>query len=75
MMHLEFRVSPGDPRAGQEVFRQRQVILMRLADLDPARGALGLILGPRALDLLRAPVSFLYATDVIGVLTPITESL
>ncbi len=40
----------GNPRTGEEVFRQCQVGFMGLTNLGLPRGALGLILGPRALD-------------------------
>ena len=73
MMHFD-QGKPGGPCAGQEAFRQRQIVLMRLADLDLPRGALGLILGPRALDLLGTPEGFLHAADIVGMLAPVAEA-
>ncbi len=46
---------------------------MRLANVDLPRGALGLILVPRALDRLGKPVGLLQAAHVIGVLAPVAE--
>ena len=63
----------GDPRPGQAVRRPFQSSRIGLAHRPLPRGALGLLLGPRALDLLGAPLGLLQAADGVGLLAPIAQ--
>jgi len=65
----------GVPGAGEELLGKVEVSAVSGIDLLFTRGTLGFILGGGALELLYAPIGSFQATDVIGALAPVTQTM